>query len=113
MDRLRLVAAAGERRERAAAQQAHAVLRVAHVAARGRLEEPARRAVGNSALERHLREVAEAVADDELGVLRGGEERRDRVCRVLAVGVEHEHGVGADRPRDSEANRRALAPALR
>jgi hypothetical protein len=104
MDRLRLVSPVGKRRDRAAAQQTHPVLRVAHLAARRRLEEPAGRPVRDPAVERHLREVVEAVADDQLCVACGEQERGDRVRRVLAVGVDDQHGVGAHRAGDPEAD---------
>lgn len=106
MDRLGFVPAVGEGRERAAAQQAHPVLRVAYLAPGRRLEQAARGPVRDPALERHLREVAEAVADHELCFAGGIKERGDRVCRVLAVGVDHEHGVrAAGEVLDAGANR--------
>jgi hypothetical protein len=113
VDRLRLVGTGREEVERAAAQEAHAVLRVADLAARCDLEEAARRAVRDATVERHLREVAEPVADDELRVAGGLDERGDRVRRVLSVGVDDEHGVRAARTVDAGAHRGALAALLR
>jgi hypothetical protein len=109
VQRLGLVTACGQQIERASSEQPHAVLRVAHLTAGCELEQPPRRAVGDATGERHLREVVEAVADHELGVARGADEGRDRLRRMLAVGVDYEDGVCADRSLDSCADRGALA----
>ena len=93
MLRLGLVTAGRQRREGATAQQPHPVLRVAHIAPRDELESTSRCSVRKPALERHLRQIAEAVADHELGVARGRDERGDRRRGMLSVGVDHEHGV--------------------
>jgi hypothetical protein len=93
--RLRLVASGGEVGERRPAQEAHAVLRIAYAPARDELEEQARESIGDPAMQRHRSEIAEAVADHELRLARRGDEAGDRVSGVLAVGVDHEHGVGA------------------
>jgi hypothetical protein len=108
--RLGLVAAARERGERGAAQQAHAVLRVAYAPARHELEEQARESIGDPAMRGHRGEVAEAVADHELRAAPGGDEGGDQIGGMLAVGVDHEDGVGAAGELvDACAHGRALA----
>jgi hypothetical protein len=87
-------------------------LGVADVTAGDELECAARRLVGEPPPERHLLEVRETVADHELGVARGLDERRDRIGRVLPVRVDHEHGVGAEGVVDAGAHRRALSRPL-
>ena len=114
MLRLRLVAPGREGRQRRAAQEAHAVLGIAYAPARHELEEQARESIGDPAMPWHRGEVAETVADHELGVARGGDEPGDRLRGVLAVGVDHEHGVGAaGEVVDSGANGGTLAALLR
>lgn len=95
MLRLGLVAAGGQRLERSAADQAHAVLCVAHLTAGDELEEPPRRAVRQPALQRHVGEIAEAVADHELRVARRCDEAFDRLRGMLSVGVDDENRAGA------------------
>jgi hypothetical protein len=92
--RLGLIAAGREALEGGAAQQAHAVLRIAYAPARHELEEQARESIGDPAMRGHRGEVAEAVADHELGLAPRGHERRDRGGRMLAVGVDHEDRRG-------------------
>jgi hypothetical protein len=98
---LGLVAARGQRLERTASEQAHAVLRVAHLTAGCELEQRPRRAVGDAAREGHLGEIVEAVADHELRIASGVDERRDCLCWMLAICVDHEDGVGAESPVDA------------
>lgn len=114
MLRLRLVASGREGREGRAAQEAHAVLGVAYAPARHELEEQARESIGDPAMPWHRGEVAETVADHELSLARSGDEVWDRGGGVLAVGVDHEHGVGAaGEVVDSGANGGTLAALLR
>jgi hypothetical protein len=91
--RLGLVAAGLQRLERPLAEQPHPVLRVAHRAARRELEEPPRPEVGEPARQRHRAEVAEAVADDQVGAAARLEEPGDRRRGMLPVGVDQEHGL--------------------
>jgi hypothetical protein len=93
--RLGFVAPGGEGLERGAAEQAHAVLRIAYAPARHELEEQARESIGDPAMPGHRGEVAEAVSDHQLRLAPRGDERRDRGGRMLAVGVDDEHGPGA------------------
>lgn len=84
-------------------------MRVAHLTACRELEQSARRAVREATPRGHLREVVETIADHELRAARGREEGRDCIGRMLAIRVDHKHGVGADRSLDSCAHRGALA----
>jgi hypothetical protein len=93
--RLGLVAAGRERFQSRTAQEAHAVLGIAYAPTRHELEEQARESIGDSAMQRHRSEVAETVADHELRVACRGDEAGNRVSGMLAVGVDHQHGVGA------------------
>jgi hypothetical protein len=113
--RLGFVAAGRHRRERATADQPHAVLRVADFSSGHELKEPARRAVCGSPVRGHALEVAEAIADDELCAARRGEEGGNRLRGVLAVGIDHEHRVGVAGACvvDARANGRPLAAASR
>ena len=113
MGRLRLVAARGQRVERSSAQEAHAVLRVADGVAGEQVEEKARRPVREPPLPRHRLDVREAVSDHELRVARRGNEGRDCRGGVLAVGVDHDHGVrAAAHVLDPGPDGGALAAAL-
>lgn len=98
------VATRRQRRERAPAQQSHPVLRIAHFAARGELEGTPGCLVREPPPAGHLREVREAVADHELGLACRRDEVRNRLGGMLAVGVDHEHGVGAARVVDAGAD---------
>jgi hypothetical protein len=93
--RLGLVAPGRERLQGRPAQQAHAVLRIAYAPARHELEEQARESIGDPAMPGHRGEVAEAVSDHQLRLAPRGDERRDRGGRMLAVGVDDEHSLGA------------------
>lgn len=98
---LRLVAVPFERQlERAAAQQAHAALGIADVAAGRQLEQPPAREIPDAASPGHRGEVAEAISDHELGRRAGGEELRDRRGGMLAVRVDREHGRGTGAPAE-------------
>jgi hypothetical protein len=90
-----LVASAGvvELMKCPAAEEAHTRLAVSHWRRGHEREDGAREPVHRPPVRWHRLEVGEAVADDELGVCRRGEERRDRRRRVLAVGVYDEYGV--------------------
>jgi hypothetical protein len=110
---LGLVAAGRQRLERAPAEQAHPVLRVAHLAPGDGLERALREPVRDPTLKRHLPEVAEAVADHELRAARRLEEGGDRRRGMLPVRVDDEDCIvrRADAV-DAGVHRRALA-ALR
>ena len=95
MRRLRLVAARRQRLERAPAQEAHAVLRVADGMPGEQLEEEARRPVREPSLPRHRLDVRETISDHELRIARGRDEGRDRRGGMLPVRVDHDHGVRA------------------
>lgn len=110
---LGFVAAGRERLERASAQQAHPVLGVTDLAARDELKGAARRLVGEPPLNRHLLEVRETVADHQLRVACSRDEVGDRLGRVLAVRIDHEHCVGVACVVGARANGRSLARALR
>jgi hypothetical protein len=89
--RLGLVAPGLQRLERAAAEQSHPVLRVAHRAAGRELEQRPRAEVGEPPRQRHAAQIVEPVADDEVGVAAGRQEGRDRSGGMLPVGVDQEH----------------------
>ena len=93
MPRLGLVAAGRQRRERALAEEPHPVLRVADSAARDELEQALRRPVREPPAEGHRPEIAEAVADDEVGAAAGRQETWDSGRGVLAVGVDEKYSA--------------------
>jgi hypothetical protein len=94
----------------AGAHQAHPVLRVAQAAAHRQAQRAARRPVGQPAQPGHVARPA-AISDDDVRVLRRGDEARDQLRRVLAVGVQDHDGVRAERERrvDAGGHRGALA----
>lgn len=99
--------------QRAAREQAHAALRVAHPTPRRRGEQAARGEVGHPPLPGHGRPLGEAIAHHQVGAGGRGEQARYGVGRVLPVGVQHEHSCGgrglAAQAIEPRPDRRALA----
>jgi hypothetical protein len=80
----------GELVKGAAGEETHAGLAVSDGGRGHEGEDGTREAVHRSPVSRHGAEVVEAVPDDELGPRGGLEQRRDRVGRMLAVGIDDE-----------------------
>jgi hypothetical protein len=98
--------------ERPAAEQPHPALAVAHASAGHGGDEGAGRPVREAAHGRHRPQVAEPVADHEVGAGRRGEERRHGCRWVLAVPVEHDHRLGWCGTREQRLDRGREGVAL-
>lgn len=95
-----------------AAEDAHSGLAVPNRSPRSQGENSAREPVHQAARGRHRGQVAEAISDDEIRVLRGREQRGDRSGWMLAVSVDEEHCLGCIRAREQVLETRPHGGAL-